>query len=153
MTSNEIQSARFYIEMQKLVSSLMIMENNLRNWHWHIVGPHFAVWHEYFGEQYKWMINQTDDFAERMRYFNYRVKLYEPVTEDFPVRKRQSSSVELEKDAVKDCLEDYKKINREVLDNLMPLADSVTEDMLEQFLTTIQEQIWHIESHLSDGGY
>ena len=133
--------------MQEFVSSLLILERNLRNWHWHIKGPHFAEWHEFYGAEYKWVAEQIDLFAERMRYFDYRVEL-----DGQGASVHARSTTYLEKESIEQCLEDYRRINA-VGGLLMKESDAITEDMLEGFLTTLQEKIWHISSHNSDGGY
>ena len=133
--------------LQVLVDTLLVLERNLRNWHWHIKGPHFAIWHEFYGAEYKWVSEQIDMFAERMRYLGHRVELDMAGS---MIKKRNTTY--LEKESIEQCHIDYVVVNNLGCD-LLHQVDPITEDMLESFLNTLQEKIWHISSHNSDGGY
>jgi DNA-binding ferritin-like protein len=53
--------------LNHLIAAYAVTAQNARFCHWNVVGPHFEDDHEFFGDIYDELSDETDLFAERIR--------------------------------------------------------------------------------------
>ncbi|HRO68327.1 MAG TPA: DNA starvation/stationary phase protection protein [Pseudobdellovibrionaceae bacterium] len=146
-------------ELNQLLANEYLLFTRTLNFHWNVVGPRFHSIHVFLEEQYKELLEMTDEVAERIRYLGSH-----PVS----TLKEMRSEGSLAEDPghfpnttnmlaeLCDCHEAINGQIQEVLEKDSAFeTDMGTEDLLIQLQRKHQKMIWMLRSHLvaeTDGG-
>lgn len=138
------------IALNHLISAYTVTAQNARFCHWNVVGPHFEDDHEFFGEIYDELSDETDLFAERIRalaeYPISRLALMLTTTSlqeyELPMTARNMQ---------KRMLADYDHISSEMSQMILSTSDdAVTQDIIVGSKRQIDKRAWMLRSMLGE---
>lgn len=137
-----------------LVANQGVLFVKLHQYHWYVQGPHFFTLHDQFEQLYNETSEYFDAFAERL--IAKEEKPYSTLKE-YLVHASISEKPYIEKvsaeEMVLNLVHDYKTIKNVAL-NGIDLAnveeDAVTEDMLVEYVASIDSTIWMLQAFLGD---
>lgn len=138
-------------KLNGLLSSYQVYYQNMRGYHWNIIGKQFFELHLKFEEYYNNAQMKIDEIAERIltlestplhsfsKYLeNTRVEIYENIT-DGAVAVNQ----------IRMQLEQLLAQQREVLALADECKDIATSDLMTQYISEQEKTVWMLKSYLS----
>ncbi|MGE3319787.1 MAG: Dps family protein [Candidatus Berkiella sp.] len=121
-----------------------------QNYHWNVVGPHFATFHAFFEEQYKELAEAVDEIAERIRALGDNA----PGTFTEFGELKTISEAKAKIDAfsmIKDLIESHEAMIKNlhlILKQAEDEEDDVTQDLVVQRLAAHEKALWMLRAHL-----
>ena len=136
--------------LNHLIALYTVTAQNARFCHWNVVGPHFEDDHEFFGDIYSELSDETDLFAERIR----------------AIRKNPMSAISdllgeaqlieyalpmTARNMQKNMLADYEKISAKMSKFAETTSgDAVTQDIIVGSQRQIDKRAWMLRSMLGE---
>jgi len=135
-----------------LVANLGLFNVKLHQYHWHVKGKFFFTLHEKFEEFYNETNEKFDTFAERL--LQLGEKPYSTLEEYMEHAVIEESKYDKEisaEDMVANLVDDFQTL-RDITAKGIELAgdegDTVTEDMLIEYKSSIDFHLWTLEAYL-----
>jgi len=139
-------------KVNELVANQGVFFVKLHQYHWYVQGPHFFTLHEKFEELYNESNEYFDAFAERLitlgekPYSTLGEYLDEATIQEKPYRKKLSAE-----EMVSNIVDDFhtlKSIANEGITSASASGDDSTEDMLIDYVDSIDLNIWMLQAYL-----
>lgn len=140
---------------KRLLADEMVLYTKLRNYHWNVTGPTFAMLHELFEEQYTELADVIDDIAERIRQYGVMA----PGTlAEFQQLARLSEHPGEYPDArtmVANLVADHEALVRTLREDEETMDDDYEDVGAQDFVTGLlqrhQKMAWLLRAHLEGG--
>lgn len=137
--------------LYKILADSYILYTKTRNYHWNVVGPHFAEYHKVFEAQYNELDDSIDKIAERIRALGVKISA---TTSEFA----KSSQIQEHpakypdaKSMISDLVSDHETIARSLRDGIELAGkhnDVGTEDFLTGLLEKHEKTAWMLRAVL-----
>ncbi|CAM3919428.1 Dps family protein [Cohnella lubricantis] len=138
-------------ELNKQLANWIVTEMKLRNFHWHIKGPHFFTLHAKFEELYNEAADHIDVLAERLRALGE-----DAVTTLSEVLKlatvQEDACNRTSEQMVETIAHDFGLMIDELQTALAlteSVGDEVTHDMLLEIQAGLQKHVWMLNAFAS----
>lgn len=138
--------------INQLIANLGVLNVKIHQYHWYIKGPHFFTLHDKFEDLYKENNQYFDSFAERLivtgkKPFATLTEYIEhaSITEQ-PYNKKITAET-----MVETLINDYRSMQDITIKSIQFAGkedDSVTEDMLIEYKSTLDNNIWTLQAYL-----
>lgn len=138
--------------LNKQLANWLVLEMKVRNYHWHVKGPHFFTLHAKFQELYTEAALHIDILAERVRVSGDEA--VSTLTEALAVASVQEGSSKQSAQLMTASIASDFRMLIEELGVGMQLAESiddeVSRDMLLAIHESLQKHVWMLEVFLSE---
>ena len=134
-------------ELNQLLADYHIYYQNLRCFHWNVVGQNFFDLHEIFEELYNDAKIKIDEIAERV--LTLRSEPKSKLSEYIEMTNIEERNVKGDEKMLDAILSDHKKLIaqfRTVIEEADKAGDEGTIDMIGGFLGEIEKKSWMIEA-------
>ncbi|UWX54430.1 DNA starvation/stationary phase protection protein [Maribacter litopenaei] len=139
-------------ELNILLAEYNIYYQNLRGFHWNVLGKNFFDLHEKFEELYTDARVKIDEIAERILTLRHHPKSM--FTEYFKLSKvKETSSLISDKKMVEHILTDHEFILRQmnkVVKKADDAGDEGTIDMMGGYIASLEKVSWMLDAWLKD---
>ena len=148
------KSAKTVEYLNEILCNYQVFYQNLRGFHWNLLGHHFFSLHVKFEELYNEAQLNIDEIAERILTLGHTpLHTYEDYLKGSSVKVHKNISDEVE--SVKAIIQDYATIiqkERETLPVAGDAEDEGTTDMLAGFIKTQEKTVWMLSAWLGNNG-
>ncbi|MBC7503402.1 DNA starvation/stationary phase protection protein [Candidatus Gracilibacteria bacterium] len=136
--------------LNQLIADYSLTAQNARLCHWNVIGPHFEDDHEFFGEIYDELADETDLFAERIRAI--RSNPISTLTDILKITKLKEYVLPMTaRQMQKNMLADYECISNEMGEMAESTADdAVTQDIIVGSQRQIDKRAWMLRAMLGE---
>lgn len=138
--------------LNEILSNYQIFYQNLRGFHWNLLGHHFFSLHVKFEELYNEAQLNIDEIAERILTLGHTpLHTYEDYLNNSTVKVHKNISDE--KKSVESIIQDYSILiqkERETLPVAGDAEDEGTTDMLAGFIKTQEKTVWMLSAWLGN---
>lgn len=139
-------------ELNILLAEYNIYYQNLRGFHWNVLGKNFFDLHEKFEELYTDARVKIDEIAERILTLRHHPKSM--FTEYFKLSKvKETSSLISDKKMVEHILTDHESILKQmnkVVKKADDAGDEGTIDMMGGYIASLEKVSWMLDAWLKD---
>lgn len=137
-------------ELNKQLANWIVTEMKLRNFHWHVKGPHFFTLHAKFEELYGEAAEHIDVLAERLRALgdNAVTSLGEALKLATVQEDTDSRTAE---EMVETVVHDFALMIDELQTALSfteSIGDEVTHDLLLEIQTGLEKHVWMLNAFI-----
>ncbi|MDU8884541.1 DNA starvation/stationary phase protection protein [Yeosuana sp. MJ-SS3] len=143
-----LDTAEIIVALNHLLANYQIHYHKLRRFHWNVEGPDFFELHEAFEQDYTTTEKNIDEIAERIRVFGVKPMLSIKDTLDLSEIKEVKKSIS-SLDMVREVLKDFEILHDKMLNVLnasLETGDNVTEQMISEFMKTLEKRNWMYSS-------
>jgi len=136
--------------LNQLLSNIAVLTNNMYNYHWNIVGPHFFGLHAKFQEYYEKNTEVFDVVAERIKQLNgypATISKYSSISGIKEVESKNYNGNE----AILNTISDFKFMHRmasDIASYASSIGDGVTGGIIGEYITYLEKQLWMLEANL-----
>lgn len=150
-TTAPVTAVKLHGEMNVLLSSFQVYYQNLRGFHWYIVGPEFFTLHEKFEEMYNDAAAKSDAIAERIRMApaSPMHRLTDYLEHSKIEEAKTSADAHNIVNQILDSLKTLISIEKEIRKMAEELGDNGTSDMMTDFITGQEKEIWMFTAFIS----
>jgi starvation-inducible DNA-binding protein len=146
LTTQELKLSTTILE--HILADAFVLYTKTLNFHWNVVGFHFASLHKLFEGQYEELAEHMDRVAERLRALGApapgTLKEFLALTS-----LKETPKAKDEKEMLKLLLLDHEKVISHIRKELTKLdADHGTINMLEDLIEGHEKTAWMLRSHL-----
>jgi starvation-inducible DNA-binding protein len=138
--------------LANLLADEYVLYTKTRNYHWNVVGPHFAELHEFFQEQYEALDAVIDEVAERSRTLGGWSIGTLTEFRDLARLKEHPGEYPPAPEMIASLLADHEAIVRTLRDDLEAALDRHRDAGTSDFLTGLMERhekmAWMLRAHL-----
>jgi len=140
--------------VNELVANQGVLYVKLHQYHWYVQGPDFYTLHEKFEELYDETSEKFDLFAERLLaigekpYSTLSEYLEHATIKEKPYDKKMTAE-EMVRDTIAD-FETMKELSKRGADLAGESDDPVTEDMLIEYIESIDLTLWMLRAYLGE---
>lgn len=119
------------------------------NYHWNVTGPRFHSLHEFFEKQYKDLLQQMDEVAERVRMLGESpVSTLREMRSDNTIIETPGKFLSADK-MINDLLAGHMEVQRQIQNALdLKELDVGTDDFLNGLIREHEKASWMLKSHL-----
>lgn len=139
-----LDTAEIVVALNQLFANYQIHYHKLRSFHWNIEGQDFFELHENFEQDYTTTAKNIDEIAERIRVFGVKPMLSIKDALDLAEIKEMKKSTSAV-DMVREVLKDFEILHDKMLNVLnaaLETGDNVTEQMISEFMRTLEKRNW-----------
>ena len=134
-------------ELRKLLADVFALYVKIKNFHWHMSGPHFRDYHLLLDEQGAQIFAMTDDIAERARKIGgTTIRSISDISRHQSIRDNN-----LERVAPEDMLKELRADNRELTRSLRSAHelcekhnDVATASLIENWIDETERRTWFL---------
>lgn len=136
--------------LEVILSTEVVLNMKIRNYHWNIISPHFSELHKFFEDMYEESTETIDDIAERMR------SLWEIVDGNYKnflsksLIKEETENATGAETMIKWLLQDKETIIKAMRKDITHIAETThdigTEDFLTWLLQAHEKNAWMLRS-------
>lgn len=138
--------------LDRLLADQVALYIKTRKYHWNVVGPRFAMLHEFFEDQYEVLDEAMDETAEFTRKFGMKAIGTLKEFQEKTVLKEAPGDNPSEDGMLRDLLEDHENVIRHLRDAINYAADDLKlaelADYFTQVIETHEKMAWMLRSHL-----
>lgn len=149
---SKLETAEIVKRMNLLLANYHIHYQKLRNYHWNVKGPDFFDIHERFEMAYDEAKVNIDDIAERIRVFGQTpMSTLKEYLETAEIKETVPTLTSNE--MVKEIISDYEillSFMSEVVDAAIEIGDVGTEDLMKDFMKSIEKSHWMLTAFISN---
>jgi starvation-inducible DNA-binding protein len=143
-----MDTAEIMVALNQLFANYQIHYHKLRSFHWNIEGPEFFELHEAFEQDYTTTAKNIDEIAERIRVFGVKpMSSIKDALELAEIKEAKKAITAL--DMVREVLKDFEILHDKMLNVLnaaLETGDNVTEQMISDYMRTIEKRNWMYSS-------
>ncbi len=140
--------------LNEILSNYQVFYQNLRGFHWNLLGHHFFSLHVKYEELYNEAQLNIDEIAERILTLGHTpLHTYEDYLKNSTVKVHKNVSSEI--DTVQAIISGYATIikkERETLPFATDAGDEGTADMLTGFIKIQEKTVWMLSAWLGSNG-
>lgn len=135
--------------LNHVLSDLIVLNQKVRQCHWNVEGPGFFDYHEFFEELYEFLVEEIDDFAERIRALrSYPVATFAKILETSSLKERENIP---SNEMLSELLGDLEHFTSELNTWIDEEDDSVSEDMYIGLTRELEKKAWMLRSMQKSG--
>jgi starvation-inducible DNA-binding protein len=150
MVSQKSNVSKLNDALRHLMADTYALYLKTQNYHWHVKGPHFAMLHGLFEDQYKSLAEAVDQLAERLRILGTvapaSFQEFDSLTQIQP-GKPALAAMEMVKQLGADHLL-LSATATVILQQAQTQADEFTVDLMTDRIAAHQKAAWILNSHL-----
>lgn len=139
-------------QLNVLLADQYVLMTKVRNYHWNVVSKNFVQIHEYLDKLYSELSDQIDETAERIRSLGEKVDATMiNFVENSQLAEEMNSELS-DQEIIENLVKDYKKLNTSLYEYSTIFWDNndiASEGMAWDLITTYEQTIWFLESHLA----
>ena len=138
--------------LNQQLANWIVAEMKLRQFHWHVKGPHFFTLHAKFEELYEEAATRIDELAERIRALDSDALT--TLTEALKLATvKEAEGVPSAEEMVRAVVQDFDSMTGELqtaLDFSESVGDEVSHDLLLAIQAGLQKHVWMLRSFLGE---
>lgn len=145
-----MENQRLIKFLNQLLSNSFVMYVKLHRYHWYVQGRHFFQLHDIFEEMYTTFAQYNDEIAERILMINGKplatmIKFLDESTIE------EATADDKENEIIAQLFQDYEQLVKEIVDDVIPLAeeqnDEPTLDLLVSIQGTLEKYMWMLRAY------
>jgi starvation-inducible DNA-binding protein len=140
------------LELNTLLADYHIYYQNLRNFHWNVLGENFFALHEKFEEMYSDARQKIDEIAERILTLRYHpISNLKAYLNSATIKEVSSDRTDIE--MVKDILENHSILIKQmskVIEQAEKINDEGTIDLIGAYIRELEKTSWMLDAFTKD---
>lgn len=135
--------------LNEYLANLKVLNNNLYNFHFNVIGKGFFQIHKKLEDYYKLIANMYDEVAERIKMLgDYPITSLIQYEETSTLKSRKSIDYPT-KQVFEILINDFSFMlgfSNELKEYATTIKDTITEDLMTKYIVFFEKEIWMLEA-------